>query len=329
VARHAGVAPSTVSYVLTGKRAISADTKSRVRESVRVLGYHHVGSSARPADRANVLALVLPSGAGIGSPVEVRFVAAAVAQARRHGMDVLLMTAGEGIDGVRRSLGVDGFLVLDTGLEDESVALLCQFGQPVVLVGRSVAAKGIACVDLDFEAAGARCVDHLADLGHGFVGLLGGPSAGYRRTSGFAHRVMAGFSAAAMRRGIATTAMPAGDDRESVSRTFMAMLRAHPAMTALVVQNEAAVGWVVAAARAARRQLPDDLAVVAVCPDSLAGQLTPPLTSVHLPVDELAGRAVELLVALAGGILAPPSALLPPRLTERFSTTGRSAGNRH
>ena len=47
VARHAGVAPSTVSYVLSGKRAISATTRQRVLSSIRVLGYHpHAGARA-------------------------------------------------------------------------------------------------------------------------------------------------------------------------------------------------------------------------------------------------------------------------------------------
>ena len=34
VARRAGVSPATVSYVLSGKRTISEDTKRRVREAV-------------------------------------------------------------------------------------------------------------------------------------------------------------------------------------------------------------------------------------------------------------------------------------------------------
>lgn len=40
VARHAGVSSSTVSYVLSGKRAISEETRLRVQSSVRELGYH-------------------------------------------------------------------------------------------------------------------------------------------------------------------------------------------------------------------------------------------------------------------------------------------------
>ena len=43
VARHAGVAASTVSYVLSGKRTISTDTRERVQRSVRALGSRPVG----------------------------------------------------------------------------------------------------------------------------------------------------------------------------------------------------------------------------------------------------------------------------------------------
>ena len=39
VARRAGVSPATVSYVLSGKRTISEDTKRRVREAVEALDY--------------------------------------------------------------------------------------------------------------------------------------------------------------------------------------------------------------------------------------------------------------------------------------------------
>ena len=45
VARHAGVSVSTVSYVLSGKRTISASTSARVKASIRALGFHpHAGA---------------------------------------------------------------------------------------------------------------------------------------------------------------------------------------------------------------------------------------------------------------------------------------------
>ena len=47
VASHAGVSMSTVSYVLSGKRPISEETRQRVEEAIRELGYRpHAGARA-------------------------------------------------------------------------------------------------------------------------------------------------------------------------------------------------------------------------------------------------------------------------------------------
>jgi DNA-binding LacI/PurR family transcriptional regulator len=271
-----------------------------------------------------VLALVLPLRDGMHLPVLMRLVTAAVTAARRHGMDVLLMTADQGVQGLRRVAGsaqVDGFVVLDVQMHDERVPLLRQLPQPSVLIGHPTATKGLTCLDLDFEAAGGRCVDHLADLGHRHIGFLGAPAVVYRRNSGFAHRTMTGFSAAAMRRGIASTAMPAESDYNSTLKAVESLLRARPAMTALVVHNEGALGWVTACLRAVGRKVPDDISVMAICPDELAQQMSPPCTSVRLPAEELGAQAVNLLVSKLDGHVPPPLTLLAPRLSERASTT--------
>jgi DNA-binding LacI/PurR family transcriptional regulator len=61
VARHAGVAASTVSYVLSGKRSVSEETRERVAQSIKLLGYQpHAGARALASAKSNVLALVLP-----------------------------------------------------------------------------------------------------------------------------------------------------------------------------------------------------------------------------------------------------------------------------
>jgi len=68
----------------------------------------------------------------------------------------------------------------------------------------------------------------------------------------------------------------------------------------------------------ARRQVAPRLARRSCGP--CEGQVTPPLTSVRLPVDELGRHAVELLVGKLEGRAVPPLLLLPPRLSRRIST---------
>ena len=106
--------PSTVSYVLSGKRTISAATRQRVLASVRTLGYHpHAGARSLASNRSNVIALVLPLRAGMHVPVLMQFASSVVTTARRYDHDVLLVTADEGPAGLRRvaaSAMVDGLV---------------------------------------------------------------------------------------------------------------------------------------------------------------------------------------------------------------------------
>src|SRR5262245_34992173 len=128
VARHAGVSPSTVSYVLSGKRSISEATRRRVRESIRQLGYRpHAGARALASNRSNVLALMIPLRGGIHVPVVMQFAVSVVTAARRFDHDVLLLTQLEGEDGLRRvadSALVDAIIVMDVELHDARVPLL-------------------------------------------------------------------------------------------------------------------------------------------------------------------------------------------------------------
>ncbi len=317
VAKHARVAPSTVSYVLTGKRPVSAETCARVRESIRSLGYHRPQAGARTPvnSRTNVLALVLPLREGVRLPEVMRFVTAVVSAARQQSMDVLLVTADQGVDGLRRAAVADGFLMMGVDLDDERVSAVCELGRPAVLIGHPAAVGGLTCVDLDFEAAGARCVEHLVGLGHRGIGFLGAPSAAYARSTGCAGRALAGFSAAAMRRGVVSAALPAEHRYDSVRAVVRTLLREVPRMSALVVHNEAAVGWVVDCLRAAGRRVPDDMALVAICQDELAERMG--LTCVQVPVEALGRRAVGLLMAELNERTPPPLTLLPPELSSR------------
>lgn len=324
VARHAGVAVSTVSYVLSGKRTISATTRQRVLASIRALGYHpHAGARALASRRSNVIALVLPLRTGMHLPVLMQFATAVVTTARTFDHDVLLVTADEGPDGLRRiaaSALVDGVVVMDVELHDARVPVLRDLERPSVLIGFPADATGLTCVDLDFYRAGAACVDHLAGLGHTSVALLGAPSVVYERNTGFARRTMSGFLDTAHDRGIDAVAEPCEESADDVQRVLAALLGRHPELSALVVHNEAAAGHVLAALPALGRRVPEDISVVAICPDELAERVKPTLTSVLIPAEEVGDQAVRLLMRKLAEQPVPDATLLGPRLTVRTST---------
>jgi DNA-binding LacI/PurR family transcriptional regulator len=326
VARHAGVAVSTVSYVLSGKRAISSQTQQRVLDSVRVLGYHpNAGARALASKRSSVIALVLPLRAGMHLPVIMHFAAAVVTTARRHGHDVLLVTADEGADGLRRIAGtamVDGLVVMDVELEDKRVPVLRRLQRPSVLIGVPSDTSGLTCIDLDFAAAGALCVEHLAELGRRDIALLGAPQVVYDRHTGYAERTMAGFTVAAAEHGVKAVALPCEESADAVHKEVTELLASHPGITGLVVHNEAAVSRVLSALKTLGRRVPNDVSVIAICPDELAERTDPTLTSVLIPAENVGHQAVELLMRKLGGEAAAETVLLDPHLTVRASTAG-------
>ncbi|GAA2338330.1 LacI family DNA-binding transcriptional regulator [Dactylosporangium salmoneum] len=315
---------STVSYVLSGKRSISEETRRRVLAAIEVLGYHpHAGARALASNRSNVIALIMPLYTGLYVPILMQFVISVVAAARRFDHDVLLLTQDEGEKGLERvaaSSLADGLIVMDIEEHDPRLPRLRTLGRPSVLIGFPADGAGLTCIDLDFAAAGAACVDHLADRGHRQVALVGSPPEVYDRGLGFARRTAAGFDDALRRRGLTGTTVPCDPSPAAVRATVEELLRRHPGLTGVVVHNEPAVPLLLDAFAALGRAVPGDVSVVAIGPDDLAERATPRLTSVGIPAEEIGRRAVELVAAKLSGRPVPAATLVPPMLTVREST---------
>ncbi|WP_199431633.1 LacI family DNA-binding transcriptional regulator [Qaidamihabitans albus] len=327
VARDAGVSASTVSYVLSGKRSISADTRRRVESSIRRLGYHpHAGARALASSRTNVLALVVPLRTDIHVPVVMRFVTSVVTAAREYDHDVLLLTNDEGPDGLRRvaaSAIADAILVMDVEAEEPRIPVLQSLLRPVVLIGVPDDPAELSCVDLDFHAAAARCVDHLADLGHEQVALIGPSPTVYERGTSFAGRFLRGFTGTAHERALHACAHSCAPSYEAVRECVDKVFADQPETTGLVVHNEAVLGTVLSELQRRGRRVPDDISVVAVCPEDMAVSFSVPLTTVAIPSNDVGRLAVEMVIRQLDGAAAPEVRLLSPRLNQGHSTAPR------
>ncbi|MFC3889873.1 LacI family DNA-binding transcriptional regulator [Lentzea rhizosphaerae] len=329
VARHAGVSSSTVSYVLSGKRAISEETRQRVQSSVRELGYHpNAGARALAARRSHIVALMVPLRTDVYVPVMMEIAISVTMAARQHGYDVLLITNDEGPDGVRRIAGsglADGLIMMDVELDDERIPVLRSLGTQAALIGLADDARGLSCVDHDFATAGALCADHLADLGHREVAFIGYGSGVYHRHAGYAERTLTGFRGRAEQRGLRFLHRSCEGTYESTAGTLARILADRPGTTGFVVQNEGAIGPLLTLLRTSGRTVPEDVSVIALCQDQLAEQFAPRLTAVTGSAQELGRLAVEQIMRRitainAGDRPADDRVLLTPVLTVRDST---------
>jgi DNA-binding LacI/PurR family transcriptional regulator len=323
VARAAGVSPSTVSYVVSGKRPISEATRQRVAEAIRQLGYRpHAGARALASNRTNVLALIAPLRGDVVVPVLMQFVTSIVTTARDHDHDVLLLTHDEGPTGIERvasSAMVDALVVMDVEDRDPRVPVLASLRQPAVLIGLPRETGGLSCVDLDFRAAGRLAIVHLAEHGHRRIGLIGSPAAVYARGTSYATRLLAGTREAAAERQVDLAWRPCEPAHAGLIECLGQLESELPGLTAVVLHNEAVLGALFSVLQSSGRRVPDDLSIVAVCPSDVAvGHPVRP-SSIDVPGHALGTIAVEMVMNQLSGQRDPETRLLAPKLTERDS----------
>jgi DNA-binding LacI/PurR family transcriptional regulator len=301
VAKYAGVSRSTVSHALSGKRTISLATRERVNEAVRVLNYRaNAGARALATARTMILALVVPFAPEEFAPATLQYVLVVTRTARALGYDVLLVTQEEeagGIERVAESNLVDGLIIMDVKRQDPRAGILSNIRQPGVLIGMPDGEPTVDCVDLDFGAAGALLVDHLAERGHREVIFLTLPDELFAQDLGYAWRFRSAALEQAERRGIALPVVRGVADPAERAQVLGASLDAHPTATALLVHNDGALVDLPQLLRERRIQVPRDLSVVSVFPEQFGKMFALPYTAIDTECPAVAARAVELLVS--------------------------------
>jgi DNA-binding LacI/PurR family transcriptional regulator len=324
VARHAGVAASTVSYVLSGKRSVSEETRRRVKRSIELLNYHpHAGARALASSRSNVLALFVPLRSDLYVPVMMDIAIGVTTTARKFGHDVLLLTSDEGPAGIKRvasSARADAVILTDISMDDDRIPMLREAGIDAVLIGVPADADGLDCIDLDFAEAGRLCVQHLAEFGHREVAFIGEAEAVYHRHVGFAERTLQGIRAGAAESGVNLVHRPCDGSYEAAAGVLARILEERPHTTGLIVQNEAVIPPLLSLLRTAGRTVPEDVSIVALCPDQIAEQTSPRLSSVNMPAQQLGSGAVEMLMHRRNDGRVRRVVFIPPVLTVRGSS---------
>lgn len=325
IAQRAGVSASTVSYVLSGKKAVSPERHRRVMQAVRELGYRpHAAARALASKRTSTIALVVPPlGRGLVA-TQLEFVSAIAEESSERGYDLLLAVSRDERANISRLVAegvVDGLIVMEVLLDDPRVSLLRDLGVPFVLIGRPADTAGLRFVDANTESMVRRAVEHLHGLGHRGIGLVNLPDS--LLTSGYAPAVRArdAYEAACASFGLRPWSTSCDTTVDGTSACVRRLTRERPDVTALVTLNDDAVAGLITALDTAGRPVPDAFSVIAIIGPTRAGQLTqPPLTVIELPTAAMATTATRLLIDALQNTDPPTGTLFDPPITLRNST---------
>ncbi|MGP9722730.1 LacI family DNA-binding transcriptional regulator [Corynebacterium sp. AOP40-9SA-29] len=327
VAERAGVSPSTVSYVLSGKRTISGATRARVEQAIRELEYTpNAAARALAGAHSGLIALHFPVGSTGPNTTEFEYLTSISQQAQARGYHMLLLsTPSEDLDslvGLISSQAVDGVLLMEIRLEDPRIPALRGTDLPFALLGRPEDTDGLVCVDDDFELLGDKAVEHLVSQGHHHIAYISQEASYLEAGHGPARRTLAALEKSATNRGAELLHLTAESSINGGESVLDQVLGHFPRPTAVIGFNELAITGLVRAAPSRGVTIPHDLSVVGLSfPSTIAEILSPPLTTVAPSPRDLAAASVDALAEVIGGRAASSNELLlEPTLTVRRSS---------
>lgn len=325
IAARAGVSRSTVSYVLSGKRFVSEETRRRIQTVIDEMGYRpNAAARALKEGRTRTIGLVIPPASLRLTDMQLGFVGSVVEAAARVDLDVLLSPSGgdhdRSFERIVTGRRVDGVILMEIRLEDERATRLRQARLPFVTIGHTAHPDGMSWVDLDYAGLISRCVHHLADLGHRHVALINRSAELVAAGYGPAQRALSGFASAVAERGLTGVDLCCGDDAAAGTACIEQLRSDHPSVTAIATINEAALPGIERGLDQARVVVPKDLSITGVVARHWAEGFRPALTAADVPM-EMGTYAVDLLVERIATPDAPPRhTLLAPPISLRAST---------
>ncbi|MEM6160252.1 LacI family DNA-binding transcriptional regulator [Erwinia sp. P6884] len=304
VARVAGTSVAVVSYVINnGPRPVAVATRLRVLEAIKITGY-------RPNNLARALAsgttktygLVVPN---IGNAFIASFAHALQQEALDHGMVMLLGDAG---DSRKRELEllnnllsqqIDGLLYNSVD-RHPYIDLIRESGTPFVMLDRVDPGLNVNILRVDESAAAFQVTAHLLSHGYQEVGIICGPLERLNTQDR-----LAGWRKALREYGLIEHPQwifPATYTREGGYQAAKHMLLAGKLPRALFISNEAQATGCLRALTENNIRVPEQLALVCFNGTDRSAYHVPSLTTVRQPVNEMAKKAIEMLMAPAGQV---------------------------
>jgi LacI family transcriptional regulator len=319
VARVAGVSLKTVSRVVNKEPRVNEETRLKVEEAIRALGFRRndIARNLRQGQTSLTVGLVIED---ITNPFYAHLAYGVEQIAQQHHHMLMISNSGENPLREREMVNallrrrVSGLLIVPAGLDHSYLDDEIRLGTPVIFVDRPPANLDVDTILLDNYGGARLAIEHLLKAGHRRIGLIcGDPSV---HTG--AGRV-AGYRDVLREQGITIdeTLLRFGCDEAPRARAAVHHLLAlpEPPTALFTTSNRISV-----AALHALRSYERQLAFVGFDDFELAEMLPIPITVVaHDPIAMGQQAAQQLFERLAGDNRPIRHTLLPTRLIVRGS----------
>jgi DNA-binding LacI/PurR family transcriptional regulator len=307
VAERAGVSLSTVSFVLNKKRSksISPETSKRVWAAAQELNYHvNVHARRLARGQSNFVGLIISEIANPFFPDVIRGFEAAASE---RGLELLLCNTEYEPNRMAAAVdkmlgeGVRGVAIMTSAFGEEQLKALASRRIPVVLLSVGPNSPRARKIEINFSKGMLQAIDHLSGLGHKKFAVISGPP-----QVGSAATTRDAFLRSLTKRGLKADHVIECNYRVDGGMSAVRSLISQSALpSALLCGNDVIAIGAISALQEAKIRVPEDVSVVGV-DDILFSRLAcPPLTTVHVPRENLGRLGFEILEKMRRSPRAP------------------------
>lgn len=324
IAAIAKVSVATVSRALQRPELVSEDTRQRIHEVVKRLGYtpNALARNLRTA-RTRLIIALLPD---IANPFFSEVIRGIEQVAHENGYSVLLgetqssRVREQAYADMVAARQADGIITMSPRVPEIAI----DGRLPVVNACEYVKDGNISSVYIDNVAAAGSAVDYLVALGHRDIAFIAGPS-----SSPICVDREQGYRLALQRAGIPAdlTLTTVGDfSIEAGERAIERLLSQGQAFSAVFCSNDEMAIGALRALLSHGLRVPEDISVVGFDDIRFARYTSPPLTTVAQPKNAMGREAMTMMIELLNDPAVPPrKRVLSADLVVRGSTAPRSA----
>lgn len=300
IAKIAEVSPSAVSIVLNGKKGVSDKTRKKVQEIVKRLNYTPNPSSRRLLfNKTNNIAVLFEHSV---SPLEHLFHSELnrilLHKCETAGYNLVFTSAKVEDDGVIlpnvvKSYDVDG-IILYGEINPLIVSNIKNLDIPFIVIDSHSDMPDVLSVRADYFDAANKATKYLIDSGHKRIAYLGSDV-----SLGFGAQTFSGFKKAIEEYYIQLPAnwiqMDAFDEDSAYECMRRLILKEDLPSAVFCAADIYALG-AIRCIKAHELIVPDDISVIGIDDILLSRYIDPPLTTIHINKEEMAGFAFDILV---------------------------------
>lgn len=325
VAAQAGVSKATVSRVINKTGPVTTKTADRVWAAIAELDYiPHAAARGLATRKTNTIGLILPN---IGNYFLSTLLKGLASCVDENGYTLLMYSTQTRFARKNKtdlSLPVDehntdGLIIFTNALDEAKIIRLHNRQFPMVLLHRSPpAGVNIPCITFENKKGARALVEHLIEVHHyqriAFLAGLPDDEDSYWRELGYREALSAHgipFDPALVGIG--------GFNEKIAQETVEQWLKEGRDFEAIFAADDESALGAMAALEQAGKRIPQDVAIAGFDDIALSRYLTPALTTVHAPIEQVGWVAVEQLLQQIHTNRAEPLVLLPTELVIRRS----------